>query len=442
MDTRIKKLTLILILMITSFGAGIVVKADPCVTDGVTVCFVAEKNAYKIEVHARLSILVPNSAYGQAIIEYWDWYHPEAAGIVTYEVVSNTSGSQDVLFLTQVQAGALFSSLYPMDETLAKNIEVDKVFALNANALTYLPVSADGFAFLVNKTKLEEAGLSIEDLNQDGLIDSVDTFEKIMALKSTWESLKTNVFPIPLNEPYSFYPFLTAGGFSLFESYDALRPGFESEVFKTSLSFIASLSDINWNHSESNKAETYPWQLDNVLINDNFIFTLAGPWMDISANDLATPSEWLISKFPTYQGNELTPMIKTSGFAINGNTLYPSAAHELIRILKSIKGIQLLVDNTTLTPIVNEPLLEFLTFTDPHRKELALAYRTSVSEPIIAFPDNPSNLAIQTLYRMKIMTTIQALWDKTVTVDEAQTQLVEEATRVITELNTPEVVAP
>jgi arabinogalactan oligomer/maltooligosaccharide transport system substrate-binding protein len=440
MDTRIKKLTLILILMITSFGAGIAVKADPCVTDGLTVCFVAQKNAYKIEAHARLSILVPNSAYGQAIVDYWDWYHPEAAGIVTYEVVSSTSGSQDVLFITQVQAGALFQTLYPLDENLSKNVDIEKVYALNAKSLTYLPISADGFAFLVNKTRLEEAGLSTQDQNSDGLIDSIDSFEKIIALKTTWESQQVNVFPIPLNEPYSFYPFLTAGGFSLFDSYDALKPGFDTEAFKTGLSFVKSLSEINWNHSELNKAETYPWKLDDALIKDDFVFTLAGPWMDISANDLQTPSEWVVSKFPSYLGNELTPMIKTSGFAINGNTLYPSAAHELIRILKSIKGIQLLVDNTTLTPLVNDALLQFLTFEDPHRKELAMAYRTSVSEPIIAFPDNPSTLAIQTLYRMKFMSTIQALWDGTLSVEEAQTQMVDEATRVIAELNTPEVV--
>lgn len=441
MDTRITKLILTLILMITSFGAGIAVKADPCVTDGLTVCFVAQKNTYKIEAHARLSILVPNSAYGQAIVDYWDWYHPEATGIVTYEVVSSTSGSQDVLFITQVQAGALFQSLYPLDEHLSKNVDIDKVYALNANALTYLPVTADGFVFLVNKTKLEEAGLPTQDQNSDGLIDSIDSFEKIFALKSTWESQQVNVFPIPLNEPYSFYPFLTTGGFSLYDSFDALKPGFETETFKTGLIFVKSLAEINWNHSETNKAETYPWKLDDALINDNFIFTLAGPWMDISASDFATPSEWVISKFPTYQGKELTPMIKTSGFVINGNTLYPSAAHELIRILKSIKGIQLLVDNTTLTPLVNDALLEFLTFEDPHRKELAMAYRGSVSEPIIAFPDNPSTLAIQTLYRMKLMSTIQALWDGTLSVEEAQTQLVDEATRVITELNTPEVVS-
>lgn len=438
MDTRLQKLILILILLGSGLTAIQAVKADDCITDGLTVCFDAPNNEFKIEAHAKLTILVPNEAYGQAVVDYWDWYHPNRSGNISYEVISENSGDQDVLLINQNQAGVLHNALFPLSDELTKNVDLNKVFALNADHLNYLPVTAEGFAFVTNKTRLELLGLSVEDLNQDGLIDSIDTFEKIFELKPLWDTLDVNILPLSLNEPYSFYPFLTAGGFNLYGSYDALQPGFDSEAFNAALSFVSALSEINWIHSDTNASENYTWKLDDVMINDSFVFTIAGPWMDIGASDHEAVSDWVVSKFPSYQGLELSPMVKTTGFAINAETEYPSAAHELIRILKSIKGIQLLVDNTTSIPLVNDEMLKYLTFEDLHDKELAKAYQSSVGEPVIAFPLNSKHLAMELVYHMDVMGIVRALWDKRITVNDAQAQMMIEANRVINELNIQE----
>jgi hypothetical protein len=440
MDTRLQKLILIALLVLGSFTAVQVVKAEDCITDGLTVCFDVNKNTYKIEAHASLKILVPNEDYGKAVVAYWDWYHPDYAGHVSYELTTETAGSQDVLFITQQQAGQLHNSLLPMNEALQKNVDLEKVLALNYDHLNFIPMTATGFAFLVNKTRLELLGLSLDDLNEDGLVDSVDSFEKIFELKPLWDSLEVNVLPMALNEPISFYPFLSAGGFRLFETYDALNPGFDSESFKRSLTFIQELSAINWNHSETNTSDTYTWKLDEVLVNDDFVFTIAGPWMNIAESDAQALSEWSVSKFPSYQEIELSPMVSTSGFAINKDTFYPSASHELIRILKSIKGVQLIIDHTELTPMVNKVSLPYLTFEDPHRRQMAIAYQSSVGEPVIAYPNHPECLAMELYYQMDLMSTLRQLWDKTLTLEEAQAKIVQEAQRVSDLLNQPEVI--
>ncbi len=440
MDTRRQKLILILILFICVLTVNLTVKADDCIADGLTVCFDVQKNAFKIEPQASLKILVPNEDYGQAVVDYWNWYHPEFIDRVTYQINTDTSGAEDVLFISQVQAGALHDSLYPMHEVLSKNIDQEKVFALNYDQLKFIPMSAEGFTFLVNKSRLELLGVSTEDLNHDGLIDSVDSFEKIFELQALWDSLSVSVLPIALNEPYSFYPFLTAGGFEIFKSYDALKPGFDSEQFKLGLQFIKALSQIHWNHSETNTSDTYKWKLDEVLVKDDFIFTLAGPWMNIQANDAATVNEWMISKFPTYLENELSPLVRTSGFAINAATTYPSAAHELIRTLKSIKGIQLLIDHTKLIPLANDTTLSYLIFEDPQRAEMVKAYQSSVGEPVIAYPNNPKHLAYELLGNMNLMSIMRDVWDNVITVEEAQAQVIAEAARVEAELNTQEVI--
>ncbi len=435
MDTRLQRLFLSLILLISILTLSFAFRGKGCTPDGLTVCFDAKKNAFKIEDAAQLKILVPNSEYGQAVVDYWDWYHPDHKGKVTYELINESAGSQDVFFITQVQAGRLYEQLYPLSPVLTKNVDLKKVAALNLDHLTYVPLTAEGFSFLINKTRLELLGLSLEDKNKDGLIDTVDTFEKIIELKALWDSLQVEVLPIALNEPYSFYPYLTAGDFRIFKEYDALRPGFDGPEFKQSLQLIQDLSQINWNHSETNASETYTWKLDEVLVEDNFVFTVVGSWMDLNESDAAVQSEWIASKFPSYQGNELSPMVRTSGLAINVNTLYPSAAHELIRILKSIKGLQLLIDTTDKIPLVNETTFPYLTFNDLHRSELAFAYQYSVGEPIIAFAGNPENLAIELYYHMDLMSIIRDLWDQKISIDEAQSLIVAEATRVIEVLN-------
>ena len=219
---------------------------------------------------------------------------------------------------------------------------------------------------------------------------------------------------------------------------DALKPGFDSEEFRQGLLFIEKLSNMNLNHSETNTSDTYTWMLDDVLINDSFMFTIAGSWQDLGANDAAAISEWTVSKFPTYMENEFSPMVKTSGLSINKNTFYPSAAHELVRILKSIKGFQLLADNTKMIPLANDEVLKYLTFEDAHRRELAKAYQSSVGEPVIAFPSNPEHLAMDLVYHMDMMGIMRALWDKTITVEEAQAQMIAESDRIIGELNVKE----
>lgn len=110
----------------------------------------------------------------------------------------------------------------------------------------------------------------------------------------------------------------------------------------------------------------------------------------------------------------------------------------MIRILKSIKGLQLIIDTTDKIPLVNEEMFPYLTFDDPHRSELAFAYQYSVGEPLIAFAGNPENLAIELYYHMDLMSIIRDLWDQKISIDEAQSLIVAEAARVIDILNKSE----
>ncbi|MEI7667775.1 MAG: hypothetical protein WCI62_02120 [Erysipelotrichaceae bacterium] len=426
MDTRLTKIFLALLLC---FGAltthQIFYPSYPCATDGTQVCFDAFKNHYKIEKHASLIIQVPSDEYGQAVVEYWDWYHPEFAGVVSYVLSSEATFKEDVYFTSQNYAGLIYNDVLNLDENLTKNMLMDKTPEINYNELKFIPISVEGFAFVTNVTKLNLLGLPTEDANKDGLIDSIDTWEKIFALKGMWESQNDKVFPIALNEPYSFYAFLSAGGFNIFETHQANQTGFDGIEFTESLNFVEKLASINWIKAENNASSAYTWMYDQSLIDDNFIFTLAGSWMNVNEFDLTHPTQWSVSAFPTYNGKNLNPLIKLSGFSINRNTYYPSAAHELIRILKSIKGMQLLIDHTSLVPLVNHTYMDYLEYPNSHINQFIQVFQNGYTEPIIAFEHNPSKLAFSLYYEIDLMSSIRSLWDQTLSVQQTQAQIVQ-----------------
>lgn len=437
MDTRLSKLMLVLLLGLGSFSALKVMADDTCVTDGLTVCFDVNKNAYQTEAHAHLVMVVPDEAYGQAIEEFWDWYHPDLAGRVTTVLASEATGNEDVFFLNQRQAGQLYGSLYPMHEVLAKNVVLDQAGVLNYADLRYLPISGEGFVMIANTTRLDLAGIALDDVDADGRIDSVDTFEEILDMAPVWETLNVNAFPLALNEAYALYPFLSAGGYELFGTHEATQPGFDSENLRSGLRLIKALSAVNWNHSATNDAASYTWRYEDALNNDDFVFSLVGSWMSVSEYDHNHTTDWQIMPFPTFEGQALKPWIRTSGLAINANTYYPSASHELIRILKSIKGFQLLIDTTDRIPLVDNAILEHLTFTDEHTREFAVAFQSSISEPVIAFAFDPTLLAMELYNRMNILDPIQALWDGQIDTVEAQTRLIRSAEATLESLMNP-----
>jgi arabinogalactan oligomer/maltooligosaccharide transport system substrate-binding protein len=383
-------------------------------------------------------MVVADEAYGQAVEDFWDWYHPELAGRVTTVIASEATGNEDVFFLNQNQAAQLYPSLYPMHDVLAKHVVLKQAGVLNYADLRYLPVSAEGFAMIVNATRLELAGIDTADSDGDGRLDSLASFEQILALAPVWETMNVNAFPLALNEPYALYPFLTAGGFNLFASLDAMLPGFNDPQLRAGLRLIEALSTVNWNHSETNAAETYTWRYEEALANDDFAISLVGSWMQAQAYDHEHATHWTIVPFPTFEGQVLSPMIRTSGFAINAATYYPSAAHELVRILKSVKGLQVLLDSTDRIPLADSKTLSYLNFPKAHIREFAVAFHDAVSEPLIAFEADPSILAMELYAQMDVIGPISELWNGSIGTAEAQTRLILSAKATMENLLSPQ----
>jgi arabinogalactan oligomer / maltooligosaccharide transport system substrate-binding protein len=394
-----------------------------CNLDLDKVCFDKELGQYQIEENASLTVVVENAAYGDVISWLWSELHPESNGI-TYVLESDISSS-DLLYLSQNDAAINFDSLYIIDRNIINSVpSVSKELNLTGN--TFLPLIGEGFAFITNKTELERLIGSWVDENNNNLHDSLESYESIMNNHMNWETDKRKLV-ISLNEPFTLYPFMTSNGWRIYEDYTSYYPGFEKESFLESLRFIELLSNVNWNQSESNLASDYTWDFPNVLYEDSFLFSQVASWMYVEELNVKHESEWLISAFPKAfesSKNELQTMLtRVEGYSINKNSLYPSAAHELLRIIYSTDGLQAKLNYGKGVLLSNKENLDLLSFRNDTNKQFSYAFLESQSEPLLAVEDYPNHLAIRLFYEIELESTIQRLWNKEITTEEAQIEI-------------------
>ncbi len=445
---------MISLLIVVSLGLLITqLPKKACVADGNTVCYIKKTDTYLIEKGAKVVVEVSTQAYGDALVNLWKITHPDAPDTLTFILNSTAkprdllaSGTVDLAYLSQNEAALVYNSIKGADTnlriSLVENILTDKSAILNREALKFVPMSGKGFSFIYEETMLTKLGVDLTDANLDGLPESIDSWEKIEALMLVWSTLDAAVqpeavFPFSLNEIYSFYPFMTAGGWKMFPNNDVTKPGFDSQEFLLALTQIQRAGTIAWKRADAPlTAASYGWLYDQILSSKNFVFSMAAPWMFVAANEKKNATNIHFTKFPTFNGMQPTPLLKVNGYVINSITQFPSATNEVLKLIRSVAGIQAFIDTTSEVPLVSDVLLSQLSFTDQNRQELARSYISSYSEPLIALPNNPSILGFDMITKIDLINIIGQIWDQKLTPVDAQTQIVANAQAWIEKNNT------
>lgn len=399
------------------------IEADrSCEVDEATVCYDQNLSSYYIEPNASISVEVPTVEFGDALIQLWNTHHPDHLNALK---VSLNDSNADLRYVSVRQAAYTYDQLRPIEQTETFNYRIDLATELNTSETRFIPMSGEGFAFLTNLTALTEANLALEDANRDGLIDSVDTFEKIQSVFKD-KAMEKPTLIFSLAEPYAFYPFLTASGWRLFEENDAQFPGFEKTSFLESLRWIQSLNQMNWNANEDNKASSYAWDYAEALQEGNFVFNIVGSWMFVKEKETKLQANWSLSVFPKKDDespNLSAFLTQVKGYVINVNSLYPSASHEVLRLVRSVEGLQAFVDTTSEIPLANTDRLAQLNFTDETKGEFAQAFMHSRSEPVIAFSQKNTLSAFNLYYELPLMPLLQRMWNGELSPEETQIQV-------------------
>jgi len=408
-------------------------------------------NQFQIEKGAKIRLGVDNDNLGKAIVALWDKLHPEAVGAVEYvnfgaaggtdQITALQGEAPDVALVIDGEVSRNDQSLLALDAVITKaatSFAMEPFYTgANGKAKKFVPVAYDGMAFAWNKTMMEALKLDTTDKNKDGLPDAFDTWEKIFDLAKKWQTNRPTykgkpvniVYPMCLDEVWSGYSNLSAGNWKIFPTKDAANPGFDQDGFRAGLEFIKAASDAMIS-VEANGVKTpgasMTWRWDDALNNETAPFFLVGTWMDVNGAETKGGYDIKFGPMPTWKGVRLTPFVKTKGWVINGFTKYPSAAHELYRILFTKDGMQTMVDNSAYIPALKANATNAPNYRkDPNKAEMSAAFAFNYPEPTVTLPANPKKKAMDGYYGIGLNLELRAVWDGEKTPAQAQATVVD-----------------
>lgn len=445
-----------------------------------TACFNENTNTYDIEENASVTVAGLPVRYGERLIELWNEQYPELAGMLvmdaTYDqntAISTQYAAYDIIFTYEELSGAYQSQLYPLDTHLLEEIYPASylpektwkdLFGKNTTNTTtdaaaqtasselahtnvleelvvdaiqpyYMPIAYEGVSFFYNKTMLEAIGVDMtSDANNDDMPDVIESWESIFALADSWATKRpiyrkkpvNIVFPFSLNESSLSYFMFTSNGFRLFPTHDGMNPGYQSEEFLRALEFITEASKHPMAQSDKGvpyRANDYKWQWEKVYTHQIAPLGLVAPWMDLAGAAKANKVEYIVSPyFPTYQGTQMKPFVTTMGYVLRSNTKVPSAAHHVLKFLRSDRALQAMIDTSDLVPYyISGQTLSFEN--DPNRKNMQKSLSTGDSMPLIAMPNNIYKNALDGYYEINHMEVIRRLWDGLIDPAQARSEI-------------------
>ncbi|MEA5026948.1 MAG: extracellular solute-binding protein [Erysipelotrichaceae bacterium] len=443
---KIVKTILVLLLLINLSGCGIFSSCEP--KDGV-VCYDNKTDSYVLEDGAVLNVAVPNEAYGQALVSLWDTTYPDHAGVVTYTVLDDRSAvyyynnnNYDLIYISETELPMIMDQVQALDEHAVDSSEkyqVDKFAQLiNSEEYRFVPLTYNGFLFAYDETMLNDLGISLTDSDNDGLPDSIDTWEEIFTRITAYNEGRltadfTSFFPLAFNEKYSFYGLLTGGGWEMFSSLKADDPGFDTQAFRLSLNFIYDLGKYSWNLDAADDSSDYVFQYEDVLANQSSPLTLIASWMYYQEYENINECNYRFAHMPSYGGNIMTPLVGIEGYAISSSTLYPGAANQLLTLIRSKAGLEMMLNSTDLIPIIALSDDLDITISDQNKYDMIKAYAYSIEEPLIALSADTTIRAWQLYYDCDWLSVIKQLYDHQITVSEAQQQIEQLASDWLTE---------
>ena len=522
---------LLLISMGVMLMLGGCAKEKPCVAENGIVCYDEENQRYQIEDGARIRVMVENEAYGQALINLWDAEHPEQTGVIEPIVVQNFDAATwlgyktDIALLWSNDAAQILNNFMPVQPDLEVMIQehVPQQFGelLNLEGLRYVPMSYYGLVFSTNVTMLNEMGYDSTDENGDGLVDAFDSFEELMALAEEWGGIEriyhdravTAVFPFALSELWASMVCFSADQFRFFATYEALRPGMETDEFLETLKFLRAMGEYPWylnpqeasgeeaaetaadeeldteeagvlmadpdteapseeassEGDENKKTPDNPGEEEEIILpyrseNDRAFeggwlydvyleklispFSLVGTWMYYNQQEDIEQQDFYFSPMPTWKEQSLSPLAKTKGYLLSEETKYPSAANEVLRLIRSEAGIQAYMDTVDEIPAVtvvdrpeNRPAPEneeaegkgesdkivpyYLSFRNENQRQISHAFSLSQEESMVAFEKDPSVRGWDMLSEIGLIEIAESVIKQEMTPEEAQLKLLE-----------------
>ncbi|WP_331836666.1 ABC transporter substrate-binding protein [Erysipelothrix piscisicarius] len=436
----------IAVLLLAVFSTSFFFLNSRCTVDGKSVCYDKDNEYFSIEENASLTVQVENKELGDYLVSTWNEIHPQHKDAISYVVQEPLSIDQmakglpyDVMVTSQKNAVYFLDQLVnlgnSLDTVVGSRIPVQLQDSINLKGYYFVQNSIEGGLFVYNKTLLEEAGFDLKDSDESGLPDVFETWDQIYKASDKILKKTDMVFPLSFKDQESFYPFLTSGRWTLNFTKKGSDPGFETQEFRDGLVFIEAMSTHKMDKtlSKDMKAEDLPWQLDAAFYERRSAFSFITDFEMADKYEVSSNDEYVYAPFPEYMKHRMSPMGEVDGYIARKETKYPSAAAEVIRILRSGEGVSTYQSSVGKTPIYHRIHLDELTITDKRVIEKMRAYNFHDTPPVMALDNNPTKLARSLYKEVDFMPILRDLYDHKITVDEAQIKIVELANKWIEE---------
>ena len=438
---------------------------------GADACWYEDDEDFLVEDDATITIGVDSDDMGAALVQKWNSDFPELEGMVEFQnygsANDDNAGMQgielqqdeapDVALVIDGEVIGREGSVLPLHEYFqdfgAAETHQSAFESINQLDYFYMPAFYDGMVFSWNETILEELGIDTTDSTGDNLPDAIDTWEKIFAISEDFDAddrpeidvpgnddsyTMYEMFPISLDEVWSGYSSLTAGGWRLFPDPEQLdEPGFDTDEFEAGLEFIQEFSETNMSVDETGskkQAGEMGWRWDSYL-EGAYPMSLVGTWQDVDGAEEATGFNFRFSKMPTYEGEELNPLMKTKGFVINGYTPYPSAASKVLKWLYTEDTFTTMIDSSAYLPSLQEESIIFPEIESDNKEEFALGMENNHLEISGTLPNNADVPAMDVYYKLDLGDFLRDIWDGEMTPAEARQAITEDADAWIEENN-------
>ena len=341
-------------------------------------CMILCSCAQKNEEEAVLNVAVHNEEYGNKLNELWKELYPEEEIVISVvseeeietKITQKQDLSYDVYWIEDSYVPWVIEGLIEVsdDVEVEVNTNFNEVFKSINEA--YLPIMATSDTYYaLDLNKIESDQISEE---------AFSTFEELSKLDNSFYYL---------DHIYFTKHFLTSN-INYFPGKEKTILNFNSESFIESLTNYQSILNLIKNEDTN--------LYDNWFINNTHYSGFIMTNMQLDADEKVNGGKYKITKLPTIDGKQLYTQATSYGYVINGKTQYPNAARNLVELMHSEKGMQILCELDDFVPLIPEDRMNEFTFVSEHLKEKTYALNYAIAKCFIR--GNDENSALDYLY--------------------------------------------
>lgn len=328
-----------------------------CYGIALCLCLSACQKPMENEENAVLKVAVHDEEYGNALKKMWEETYQDSEihiDVVNQEDINEKLMNQeeleyDVYWIEDEMVPVVMDSLNESKEVQVKlNTHFNELFGMR-----YLPLFAEGESYYM---------LDLNKIEQDGI--PLDTFKRI----ETISELENGFYY--LDDIKYTASFLTSN-MNYFPGKDKEILNFTGNSFKEALIDYRKILEL----IECDDKAAY----DNWFINDSYYSGFVNDSMQIKEDEEINGGRYQIVPLPTINNHPLYTRAISYGYVINSATSYPNAAENLIQMIHSKEGVQLLCSDERWIPLIIEDEIQEFTFQNEHIKEKAMALNHAVS---------------------------------------------------------------